>query len=84
MLQQAKSWPLPGPAWLLCSIGNKLQLSLGGPALYQGQRAERARIGGRIAPSAIHLAQIQTLIVWRIFAWIVVQSLILGFIYQGL
>ncbi|WP_045402307.1 cobalamin biosynthesis family protein [Vibrio campbellii] len=84
MLQQAKSWPLPGPAWLLCSIGNKLQLSLGGPALYQGQRAERAKIGGRIAPSAIHLAQIQTLIVWRIFAWIVIQSLILGLIYQGL
>ena len=84
MLQQAKSWPLPGPAWLLCSIGNKLQLSLGGPALYQGLRAERAKLGGRIAPSAIHLAQIQTLIVWRIFAWIVIQSLILGFIYQGL
>ncbi|MGR5236115.1 cobalamin biosynthesis family protein [Vibrio alfacsensis] len=84
MLQQAKSWPLPGPAWLLCSVGNKLQLSLGGPALYQGQRAERAKIGGRIAPSAIHLAQIQTLLVWRIFAWVVIQSLILGFIYQGL
>ncbi|GLR02567.1 adenosylcobinamide-phosphate synthase [Vibrio hyugaensis] len=84
MLQQAKSWPLPGPSWLLCAVGNKLQLSLGGPALYQGQRAERAKIGGRIAPSAIHLAQIQTLLVWRIFAWVVIQSLTLGFLYQGL
>ncbi len=26
--QQAKSWPLPGPAWVLCTIGNKFQLSL--------------------------------------------------------
>ncbi|ALR16488.1 cobalamin biosynthesis family protein [Vibrio natriegens] len=82
--QQAQSWPLPGPAWLLCSVGNKLQLSLGGPAIYQGTRAERAKIGGRIAPSAIHLAQIQALLVWRIFAWIVIQSLLLGLIYQGL
>lgn len=82
--QQAKSWPLPGPAWLLCCVGHKLQLSLGGPALYQGVRAERAKIGGRIAPAAIHLAQLQTLLVWRIFAWIVVQSLLLGLIYQGL
>ncbi|MDF5306447.1 adenosylcobinamide-phosphate synthase, partial [Vibrio parahaemolyticus] len=82
--QQAKSWPLPGPAWVLCTIGNKFQLSLGGPALYQGVRAERAKIGGRIVPSAIHLAQIQILLVWRIFAWIVIQSFILGLIYQGL
>lgn len=82
--QQAQSWPLPGPAWLLCSVGNKLQLSLGGPAIYQGTRAERAKIGGRIAPSAIHLAQIQALLVWRIFAWIFIQSLLLGLIYQGL
>ncbi|MCX8799855.1 cobalamin biosynthesis family protein [Vibrio parahaemolyticus] len=82
--QQAKSWPLPGPAWVLCTIGNKFQLSLGGPALYQGVRAERAKIGGRIVSSAIHLAQIQILLVWRIFAWIVIQSFILALIYQGL
>ncbi len=84
MKQQVKSWPLPGPAWLLCCVGQKLQLSLGGPAFYQGTRTERAKIGGRIAPSAIHLAQIQTLLVWRIFAWIIIESLLLGLIYQGL
>lgn len=82
--QQAQSWPLPGPAWLLCSVGHKFQLALGGPAIYLGSRTERAKIGGRIAPAAIHLAQIQTLLVWRIFAWIVIQSLLLGLIYQGL
>ncbi len=84
MKHQVKSWPLPGPAWLLCGIGHKLQLALGGPAIYQGKRSERAKIGGRIAPSAIHLAQLQTLLVWRIFAWILTQSLLLGLIYQGL
>ncbi len=84
MKQQVKSWPLPGPAWLLCCVGHKLQLSLGGPALYQGVRTERAKIGGRIAPSALHLTQIQTLLVWRIFAWIVIESLLLGLIHQGL
>ncbi|MCQ6507998.1 adenosylcobinamide-phosphate synthase, partial [Vibrio parahaemolyticus] len=31
--QQAKSWPLQGPAWVLCTIGNKYQLSIGGPSL---------------------------------------------------
>ncbi|CAM2946708.1 cobalamin biosynthesis family protein [Vibrio mytili] len=82
--QQAPAWPLPGPAWLLCAVGNKLQLALGGPAVYQGIRAERAKIGGRIAPSAIHLNQVQTLLVWRIFTWIALQSLLLGLIYQGL
>ncbi len=84
MKQQVKSWPLPGPAWLICCVGHKLQLSLGGPALYQGTRTERAKIGGRIAPAAIHLAQIQTLLVWRIFAWIIIESLLLGLIHQGL
>ncbi|AVH27039.1 cobalamin biosynthesis family protein [Vibrio diabolicus] len=82
--QQANSWPLPGPAWVLCTIGHKLQLSLCGPAIYQGIRAERAKIGGRIAPSAIHLSQIHTLLVWRVFVWIAIQSLLLGMIYQGL
>lgn len=81
---QAKSWPLPGPAWLLCCVGNKLQLSLGGPALYQGMRAQRAKIGGRIAPSALHLTQLQSLLIWRIFAWVVIQSFVLGLVYQGL
>ncbi len=84
MKRQVKYWPLPGPAWLMCSVGHKLQLSLGGPALYQGTRTERAKIGGRIAPAAIHLAQVQALLVWRVFAWIVIESLVLGLIYPGL
>ncbi len=82
--QQAQSWPLPGPAWLLCSIGNKLQIALGGPAIYDGKKMERAKIGGRIAPAALHLAQIRALLNWRVFLWIILQSLSMGLVYKGL
>jgi adenosylcobinamide-phosphate synthase len=81
--QQAKSWPLPGPSWLLVVVGSKLELSLGGPAIYAGKKAVRSKLGGRIAPSALHIAQVQKLLAWRMFAWIILQSLIMGFIYQG-
>ncbi len=83
MLTQGKTWPTPGPAWLLTSAGNKLQLSLGGPAIYQGKKAVRPKIGGRVAPSAIHLAQLQKLLVWRLFVWILLQSIIMFAVYQG-
>ncbi|MGF1722200.1 cobalamin biosynthesis family protein [Vibrio kyushuensis] len=83
MLTQSSSWPLPGPAWLLSSVGNKLELSLGGPAIYEKRKSVRAKIGGRIAPAAIHLSQIQTLIAWRVFAWVLIQSTVLFIIYQG-
>ncbi|EKO3398800.1 cobalamin biosynthesis family protein [Vibrio fluvialis] len=82
-LQQSRSWPLPGPGWLLCAVGNKLELSLGGPAIYGEQKAVRVKIGGRIAPSAIHLSQVHTLLAWRIFAWIILQSLLLLVIHRG-
>ncbi|GLT18151.1 adenosylcobinamide-phosphate synthase [Vibrio zhanjiangensis] len=81
---QAGSWPLPGPAWLLVAVGAKQQLSLGGPAIYEGSKAIRSKLGGRIAPSAIHIAQVQRLLAWRMFAWIVLQSAIMGFVYQGI
>ncbi|NLS12280.1 cobalamin biosynthesis family protein [Vibrio sp. SM6] len=81
---QAPHWPLPGPAWLLCTIGHKLQISLGGPAFYDGVRAERSKIGGRIAPSALHLAQVQALLTWRVTVWIVLISIILALVHQGL
>ncbi|KJY82181.1 adenosylcobinamide-phosphate synthase [Vibrio galatheae] len=84
MKQQATSWPLPGPSWLLISVGGKLELSLGGPAIYDGHKAVRAKLGGRIAPSAIHIAHVQKTLAWRMFAWIVIQSLLMGLIYQGI
>ncbi len=81
---QASTWPLPGPAWLLVSVGAKQQLSLGGPAMYDGSKAVRSKLGGRIAPSAIHIAQVQRLLAWRMFAWIVLQSVIMVAVYQGI
>ncbi len=41
------------------------------------------QIGGRIAPAAIHIAQVQSLIAWRIFVWIALESLLLLLIYRG-
>lgn len=81
--QQSSSWPLPGPAWLLISVGSKLELSLGGPAIYDDKKTVRAKLGGRIAPSAIHLAQVRSLLIWRAAIWVVIQSLVMGLIYQG-
>lgn len=83
MLSQSPSWSSPGPAWLLTAVGNKLELSLGGPAIYEKRKTVRSKIGGRIAPAAIHLSQIQKLIAWRVFAWIFIQSTLLFIIYQG-
>lgn len=82
--QQAGSWPLPGPSWLIVAVGAKLELSLGGPAIYGGKKSERAKLGGRIAPSALHIAQVQKLLTWRMFAWILVQSALMATIYQGI
>lgn len=83
MLQQGKTWPVPGPAWLLASVGSKLELSLGGPAIYSGKKTIRPKIGGRIAPAAIHLSQVQKLLAFRILAWLLLQSLIMLAVYHG-
>ncbi len=81
--QQSRSWPLPGPAWLLIAVGSKLELSLGGPAIYDTKKSARAKLGGRIAPSAIHLVQIRHLLLWRAAVWVALQSSMMGLIYQG-
>ncbi len=82
--QQASSWPLPGPSWLIVAVGAKLELSLGGPAIYDGKKAVRAKLGGRIAPSALHIAQLQKLLAWRMLTWLLIQSLFMAIIYQGI
>ena len=81
---QAKSWPLPGPSWLMVSVGAKLQLSLGGPAIYQRRKSIRAKVGGRIAPSAIHVAQVHQLLKQKCYIWVLTQSIIMGVVNQGL
>jgi adenosylcobinamide-phosphate synthase len=81
--QQAHSWPLPGPSWVLISVGCKSELALGGPAIYDGTKQERARIGGNVVPSAYHLMCVQKLLAWRIYAWLMLQSSIMLLVYQG-
>lgn len=75
--QQGESWQLPGPGWLLAAAGHKLSLSLGGPAIYDQIKMERPKLGGRIAPAALHLSQIDRLANQRLWIWVAVHSLLL-------
>ncbi|CAM3516395.1 adenosylcobinamide-phosphate synthase [Vibrio aerogenes CECT 7868] len=79
---QAAIWPSFAPGWLLATVGNKLNLSLGGPAIYDGKKSVRTKIGGRIVPSALHLSQTQRMLNQRTFIWILAQSLITFMIMQ--
>lgn len=72
--EQGENWQLPGPGWLLTATGHKLQLALGGPAIYDSSKLERPRLGGRIAPAALHLSQIDRLLQQRLWAWVALQS----------
>ncbi|MGL6258355.1 cobalamin biosynthesis family protein [Vibrio sp. WXL103] len=82
--QQATSWALPGPSWLLISSAAKYQLALGGPAIYESRKSLRAKIGGRIAPAAIHLSQLRQMMTARTLIWVALLSLFLLTINQGL
>lgn len=77
---QVRSWPSPSQGWLLAIIGHKLQLSMGGPALYNNTKAVRAKLGGRIAPSALHISQVMKLLNQRTFYWLTLQSVIIALI----
>lgn len=80
--REYRSWISPSQGLLLSAIGHKLQLSLGGPALYQNLqksniKAVRAKLGGRIAPAALHLSQVMQLLNQRTLLWLVLQSLVM-------
>ncbi|KLV04379.1 adenosylcobinamide-phosphate synthase [Photobacterium aquae] len=82
LASQGENWLLPGPGWLLAATGHKLSLSLGGPAIYHQTKRERPRIGGKIAPAALHLAQIDRIANTRLLIWVLLQSLLL-ILFQG-
>ncbi|MDD9158107.1 cobalamin biosynthesis family protein [Aliivibrio sp. S4TY2] len=82
--QQRKSWVNTNNAWLLIIIGKKFELSLGGPVIYQGKKISRPKLGGKIAPSALHLAQIHRFLSWRIAIWLILQSTLMVIIKHGL
>lgn len=75
--QQGEKWQLPGPGWLLTATGHKLSLSLGGPVIYDQIKMERPKLGGKIAPAALHLSQIDRLANQRLWMWVTAQSLLL-------
>ncbi|MUJ24909.1 cobalamin biosynthesis family protein [Aliivibrio fischeri] len=81
---QKKNWANKNNAGLLIIIGKKFELSLGGPVIYQGKKINRAKLGGKIAPSAIHLAQIHRFLSLRIAIWLMLQSTIMVILKQGL
>jgi adenosylcobinamide-phosphate synthase len=81
--RQVISWSSFSTGWLLCVVGHQLNLSLGGPVIYEEKKTVRAKIGGRIVPSALHLSQVQRLLNQRTGLWIAGQSLIMLMI-QGL
>ncbi|WP_036801523.1 cobalamin biosynthesis family protein [Photobacterium marinum] len=80
--RQGENWLLPGPGWLLAATGHKLSLSLGGPAIYEKHKMERPRLGGKIAPAALHLAQIEKIATTRLVGWLAIQSVLIV-IFQG-
>ena len=80
--RQGENWQLPGPGWLLAATGHKLSLSLGGPAIYDNRKMERPRLGGKIAPAAMHLVQIERIVTHRLLVWLLLQSALI-IIFQG-
>lgn len=81
--QQSAQWPSPSTGWLLAVVGCKMNLSLGGPAIYDGIKMLRAKLGGHVIPAAIHLAQLKRLLMIRTTIWILLESIILLSVFQG-
>lgn len=79
--QQRQTWWFWRPkvhGALLASIGGQLSLSLAGPALYQGNKSIRVKLGGRIAPAPYHLHQLRTWLIYRIALLILLSALLLS------
>ncbi|MDP5254565.1 MULTISPECIES: cobalamin biosynthesis protein [unclassified Vibrio] len=77
--QQRQTWWYWRPqvhGALLASIGGQLSLSLAGPALYQGKKFIRVKLGGRIAPAPYHLHQLRTWLVYRIAVLIFLSAML--------
>ncbi len=75
--QQALSWRNKATGLALASIGVQHELALGGPAIYSGSKIERAKLGGRIAPAALHLGQIAQTVRIRLYVLVAVILLLL-------
>ncbi len=73
---QARGWKNFPCGVTLAIVGHNYQLSLGGPAIYEGKKVVRAKLGGQIAPTAIHLSQIVHFIRNRLYIYLIFISLL--------
>lgn len=84
-LDHMRSHPVRLTGLLLGFVGEHLDISLGGPRFYQGQKIRYIRFGGKTEPAPVHLDQI-----WRmlrnsvllsalcLIAWQVLHQTLLG------
>lgn len=77
--QQSQLWASISTSWLLCALGNKFQITLGGAVLYQEgldkeYRMAKPSIGGKITPAAVHFSQVYQLLTERYYYWLALES----------
>ncbi|WP_434356860.1 cobalamin biosynthesis family protein [Parasalinivibrio latis] len=77
LMNEGEKWRAPGAGWLLSSAGSKWELSLGGPAIYEGRKQERRKIGGQVVPAGYHLSLLNHTLQKRTLYWIAVQSVVM-------
>lgn len=75
--QQGRRWRTPGPGWLLACAGSRFQLSLGGPAIYQGTKTLRTKIGYGVTPACYHLLLLRLKLKHSVLIWLALSSLLL-------
>jgi adenosylcobinamide-phosphate synthase len=74
--QQVTGWSSANMAWLLISASSSLNLSIGGPVIYEDKKHVRTKLGGRIVPAALHLSQLQKQLRFKTLIWLAIQTLI--------
>lgn len=57
--KQARHWPAFGSGALLAALGAGLNLQLGGPRFYAGQKVRLARIGGQGDPGPLDIGRVR-------------------------
>ncbi|WP_116644723.1 cobalamin biosynthesis protein [Salinivibrio sp. HTSP] len=75
--QQGRRWRTLGSGWLLACAGSRFQLSLGGPAVYQGTKTLRTKIGYGVTPACYHLLLLRLKLTHSVLIWLGLCSLVL-------
>ncbi len=80
---QGNGWENKSNGWLLSSVAIHIDVALGGPVIYQGNKKARPQLGTNKTASIHDLTKIQTLITARIFVLLVIFSTLLLLIHGG-